>query len=533
MLFELYDNTKDLEKYNYWNISKQEYELIKKHIYNLEYFNFPTKNILDYILDGKKLDNNKKLLLNTEYEQDLKNVLELFKKYSTIKYNDFIDLYSFFYDYFNIKLDGVFYIIDENKVNLQELKINQDLFEIKSQMFIETEEDTFEIIKQKILQECKNKKFNKIMILRGDFLFNENIIKNFIVTNKKINIPNDFTEFYLDYVFEQYNYRYNKYINYISSYNKKGSSIINLKNDNYNYYGVFPILNKNIIEKKEMLIKKFNYMRNKYKIQTLLINLDRRKDRFENFIKNYGDEYPNIMRFSAIDGKNFDFKPYLNLFDITEYNKHKNIKNPYNHHNYLKGVLGCGMSHYTIWKLIYENKSLKDNDYILVLEDDIILTEDFNLKFNKLLEYANFDYNWDVIYLGFTDYHKFKELNENNRRVNPKDSNPIDLDKNLIKYFKNFKDERINDMLIKFSKELRLNGGGTFAYLIRKKGALKYLEYIRKYKIQQAIDWFMIELFDKMNVYKCEPELVFSKDAYFNNKIDSDVQNLSEKVLLK
>lgn len=522
MNFDLYDINKDITKYNYWNISKKEFELIKKHINNLEYFKFPTKNILNDIINGKNYDKingkyTKKLLLNTEYEQDIKNVLEIFKKYSTIRYNhDMIDLVDLFSNYFNIKLDSIFYIINENKVNFQELKKNQDLFNIKAQLFIENNSNNFEFIKKQIIIECKNKNLNNILILRGDFIFNDGVIKHIINSNLKINIPDNYTEFYLDYIFENFNYRYSKYINFISSYNINQSSIINLKSNEYNYYGIFPLLNKNINLKKETLIKKFNYMKNKFTYQTLFINLQRRQDRFDRFINTYGDIYPNIIKFAAIDGKNFNFNPYKNIFDISEYNKYKNIKNMYTSHRYLKGALGCAMSHYTIWELIIKNDSLKENDYILVLEDDIDLVDNFNVKLNNLLEYAHFDIDWDVIFLGFTNYHEDHEKID--KHVRP----------DLAKYFKNLEDTKINDMLIKFSPGLRLNGGGTFAYFIRKKAAKKYLEYAKKYKIQQPVDWFMIEFFDRMTVYKCEPELVLSHIA--NNKVgaDSDVQNLSD-----
>lgn len=502
MYYEIYDDNKNVTNYNYWNISKHEFEFIKKHISNLQYFNFPTNNILDSILNNRNLDSNKKLLINTEYEKDLTNVLQLFKQYSSIKYeDDLIDLNTFLNNHFNIKVDSIFYIIDENNTNLQELKINQDLLQIKSQMFILNKDSNYDDIKQKIILQCKNKNLNHILILNGSFLFNDSVIKDIIKNKNMINIPYNYTEFYLDYTYESTNYRYNKYVNFISAYNVEQSSFINLNSNEYNYYGIYPLLNKNINPKKETLIRKFNYMRNKYNFQTLMVNLDRRKDRFNKFISCYGDEYPNIIKFSAIDGKTFDFSKYLSMFDISEYNKYNNIKNPYQHHNYLKGVLGCSMSHYTIWNLIRKNNFIKNDDYILVLEDDINLSNDFNIKLNKLLDYLHYDNNWDVVFLGFSDY-------------------------------KNCNDTKINNMLIKFSGDLRLNGGGTFAYLIRKRAAIKYLEFSRKYKIQQAIDWFMIELFDKMTVYKCEPEIVFSAIAN-NNNSDSDVQNLNEQIIIK
>lgn len=537
MNFELYNDKKNVDNYNYWNISKYEFELLKKHINNLEYFNFPTKLILDKILNNKFQKNDKKLLLNTEYEQDLKDVLNLFKKYSSINHKKMIvDFISFIKKCFDIQINSMFYIIDEKKVNFQKLKENQELFNIdKVQIFLEDEKNSYEKIKKIIIEECRKKSMKYILILTGDFLIDEKIILNILNKNTKINIPNDFTELLFDYDFEMTNYRYNKYLNFISSYNLKSNAIINLNSYEHNYYGVFPLFNKNIKDKKPLLIEKFNYKRNKYKLQTLLVNLDRRKDRFNKFINKYGDEYPNIFRFSAIDGKTFDFNPYKNLFDVSEYNKYKNIKNSYNHHCFKKGVLGCSMSHYTIWDMIYKNKELKDDDYVLVLEDDIQLVDNFNIKLNKLLEYLHYDNEWDVVFLGFTNYHQYQKLLKvcNGDEKKLEKMFPSEFPPGSLNYFKNLTDTRVNDMLIKFSGDLRLNGGGTFAYIIRKKGAIKYLEYARKYKIQQPIDWFMIELFDKMNVYKCEPEIVLSNIANNIKDADSDVQNLSEQFKFK
>lgn len=498
MYFDIFsDKYKNLEKYNYWFISKYNFDLIKKHITYLQFFDFETNNFIDNIIKDK-YDINKKLIINTEYQQDFQSLYDLIIKHSSLKFNnqniESFTIYDFFIKLFNIKLDDIYYILDKN-INMTELKNTFDILGFTPKIIFN---DDFEIIKQKIIIESKKNNLKYVMILDSSFIFNKTILENLYNKNININIPDNFNELYLDYYFEQNNFRYNQYILDISNYNMKKSCIININSSSYKYFGIYPILNKNLNKNKDVLIKKYNYMKNKYLFQTLLINLDRRPDRFQKYIENFGDVYPNIIRFSAIDGKTFDFSNYMNLFDISEYNKYKNIKNPYQSHRYLKGVLGCSMSHYTIWNILNNNNNITDNDYILVLEDDIILVDNFNEKLNNLLDYIHFDYEWDVIFLGFHDY-------------------------------KNFNDTKINNMLLKFSGDLRLNGGGTFAYFIRKKAARKYLDFIQKYNMQQAIDWFMIEFFDKMTVYKCEPELVLSPMAN-NSNIDSDIQNLNETI---
>ena len=46
--------------------------------------------------------------------------------------------------------------------------------------------------------------------------------------------------------------------------------------------------------------------------------------------------------------------------------------------------------------------------------------------------------------------------------------------------------------------------------MIRKSGAENLIRIADTDGIRQAIDWFMIEQFDKLNCYKCNPELITS-----------------------
>jgi len=495
MYFDFHNDKYDNTNYNHWYFSKRELEMIKKHILNLKYFEIETSNIIDKILSTKNYD-NKKLIIKTEYTQDNEEILELLKTNSTLEYQTDDFKLKTFTDSLNIVIDKMYCILDEN-TSIKKVKEMCNLLKFKPKLLKINDDKTIEDVKEIIIYESKKNDLNNILILTPNFFFNNELLKN--LSNLNINIPDDFSELYFDYCFEQNNYRENNYLINISNYNKDKTSIVNIKSKSYKYYGIYPILNKLVNPKTDMMIKKFNYMRNKYLFQTLLINLDRRRDRFENYMLRNGDIYPNVLRFSAIDGKTFNFKRFLPMFDISEYNKHKNIKNPYQTHNYLKGTLGCSMSHYTIWKILSENIKLNDNDYILVLEDDVIFSENFNSKLNKLLDYLHYDEEWDVVFLGIHDY-------------------------------VNYNDIQFNDMLVKLSGELRMRGAGAFSYFIRKKAAKKYLEYAEKYKIQQAIDYFMLELFDKMTVYKCEPEIIFSPMA--NNIIgaDSDIQNSNETI---
>jgi len=261
-------------------------------------------------------------------------------------------------------------------------------------------------------------------------------------------------------------------------------------------------------EKFQKLFPNFQYLmiqkNNDFNYVTLMVNLTRRSDRIEKFYNTYNKKYPEflkkLIRFPAVDGKTYDFKDDMHLFDLKQLFPFKKQRNPYDNHGYKAGTLGCSLSHFNIWKKLVETDKQKENDFIFVVEDDIQLCDNFDIKLNELLNDLNKDKKWDICFVGFTDY-------------------------------KNFGDTKISDKLIQFSGEARNRGGGTFAYLIRKKGARKLVENALKYKIQQAIDWFIIEQMDEIVCYKAEPELIYSAIANNDPNSDSDVQNLNQRII--
>jgi len=254
-----------------------------------------------------------------------------------------------------------------------------------------------------------------------------------------------------------------------------------------------------ILPKPEFIIeeKENNDLFNFNVKKTFMINLDRRKDRWNkmmNLFKKNNINTTQITRFGAIDGRTYDFSLFLRLFtniDLTS------IKNPYPSHEFKKGVLGCALSHYKIWTFINAHGN-DDEDIFLVLEDDIKFTENFKEKYNDIRNKLSNDDKWDIIFLGFTDD---KDINE---------------------------DTMIHDVIKQFSGNKRLNGGGTFAYLIKKRGANKLIEIADTDGIRQAVDWFMIEQFDKIVCYTCKPTIITSLAAHDGNT-DSDVQTIQSK----
>jgi GR25 family glycosyltransferase involved in LPS biosynthesis len=209
-----------------------------------------------------------------------------------------------------------------------------------------------------------------------------------------------------------------------------------------------------------------------------LINLDRRPDRLENFIKTNKHSELQLNRFSAIDGN--VLKPTLQIQQIFEYNDY----------NMRRGMVGCALSHIKLWlELLQDDQA----DFYLILEDDAVLCEKFSEKFNKLIYECPKD--WEIVFLG---NHTRKENYDRHTQ------SPFTR-KNRI-------------------ESLRDSVGGTFGYIINKSGAKKVLEFINKYSMVNCIDTMMQKSADDTVVYYLQNNLVFSEFYNGLNNPDTDIQ---------
>ena len=211
-----------------------------------------------------------------------------------------------------------------------------------------------------------------------------------------------------------------------------------------------------------------------------VINLERRKDRKEksiNMLKAQSIE--NYEFIKAVDGKeiNEDTK-YLNLFYGNDFGNRR-------------GFIGCALSHYNLWLQLINDR---ENEYYVILEDDITIADNFKdiiYKLKPLMQQKQ------IIYLG---YHMYK--NERNRLTYIYDTQ----DKSLI--------------ITKLNKELFV--GGTFGYSINKEGAKYMLDYINENGIKHGIDYII----GKMNYDICfelRPHICFS-EWHENENVDTDIQ---------
>ncbi len=125
------------------------------------------------------------------------------------------------------------------------------------------------------------------------------------------------------------------------------------------------------------------------KTRTFIINLEREKERrckIESRLK-MSDIY-NYEFFPAIDGKELD----ISAIPLPEEIDRKHLGEKYRNH-FSNNEIACLLSHIGVLKRARE----LDLDYVVILEDDIVICDDWNSRLKKLLRIT--PKNWDHIYL--------------------------------------------------------------------------------------------------------------------------------------
>ena len=223
----------------------------------------------------------------------------------------------------------------------------------------------------------------------------------------------------------------------------------------------------------------------KLKLKTYILNLDRRPDRWDNFVKNSSElNFLKYERFSAVDGDKVSSTTQLQrIFNNNDYNMKV-------------GMVGCLMSHIKMYiELIYS-----DYDVYCILEDDIEFTSNFQNKFLNIFQQLK-NNNWDLVYLG----HHLRNLNDKEYSYNNA-SIPTIQKTNVYQSF-------------------QLSLGGTIGYLITKSGAQKLLDFISETGSTNCIDTLQQKSANILNIYYCNPHLIYSECVRGQNEIDTDIQN--------
>jgi GR25 family glycosyltransferase involved in LPS biosynthesis len=126
------------------------------------------------------------------------------------------------------------------------------------------------------------------------------------------------------------------------------------------------------------------FLKNNFK-RRFVINLERRKDRYVEFLNRIPFDTDVCERFIAVDGKDL---------------KHNYDENPY--------VMGCHMSHKNILLKVIEDETINDNDLILIFEDDVFFNDNFENDLKKTIPILkNLNPNF-ILYIGGRFVKNFK-----------------------------------------------------------------------------------------------------------------------------
>ena len=237
--------------------------------------------------------------------------------------------------------------------------------------------------------------------------------------------------------------------------------------------------------------------------KAFVVNLDRRADRYALFQKNHPSFAGSVTRVSAVDGKQLKLTSDLvHLFRGNDF-------------NWLKGIMGCALSHYNLWKQLAE--SATDTCY-LVFEDDVVCPPDFIEKVSHYIRHMPAD--TDVLYLGGV----------------------LPANKELFDTVIEPVNEHIGRIKLRADTGTRFFHFGAYSYILTKRGAKALMDYIGEHGIYQAIDMILCRRYKTMNIYfslphLCtitqynDPSFITSSfnDVANQNVYDSDIANTKDR----
>jgi len=252
--------------------------------------------------------------------------------------------------------------------------------------------------------------------------------------------------------------------------------------------------------------------------RVVIVNLKRRSDRLQKFAAQIRrfldvDTEPERMsecslsrcaarkwRWDAVDGSrlNLSADAMQRLFNAsTEHSRHPSEWRPIYPHKWRRGVLGCALSHLSVWTAIVAS-DLPDDKFWIVFEDDAELVADFDREWRRVLDSLERSPvgAWDLLYLGWTDDRPlYGDI-------------PID---------------GVN--AVRLSGQPRSVGGGTFAYAIKPSAARGLLRHALTRRLSGPVDWFMMSAYGPQSIraFKCAPHLSTSPHVLFNHSADSDI----------
>lgn len=198
-----------------------------------------------------------------------------------------------------------------------------------------------------------------------------------------------------------------------------------------------------------------------------LINLDRRPDRLERFMKTYNAsdmKDMSLSKISAIDGSEIDISK-IPLSEVAK-GELKQIETTgfrSKHYQLTRGAIGCYLSHVKVWRDVIEN----GDSHALIFEDDVNVPKDITQRIEQSIK--NIPKDWDIVLFGF----------------HCKDC------ENMTNY------RKVNRFIL------------LHCYIISNTAILKILKTQSLFPIQQQIDSYLSELAeDVLNIYTVKNPIV-------------------------
>jgi GR25 family glycosyltransferase involved in LPS biosynthesis len=232
-------------------------------------------------------------------------------------------------------------------------------------------------------------------------------------------------------------------------------------------------------------------------ITVKVVNLNRREDRRQECVTKFaaagmsGSEYTFV---EAVDGAQIIPTPELKrLFQGNDFGSKR-------------GVVGCAMSHYLLWKALLNDPN---NEFYIIMEDDFELCGNFKRALHGMHDEFM---NRDVIFMG---YHMFT-----NKRA------PVSHIYNRDPMLKaEFSPETYNGLDIAvepLNKDLYI--GATHCYSVNKRGAKLLVDFIERNGIKHGIDYLMKIADNGLECYETQPHLAFADWNEAGKSIDTDIQ---------
>lgn len=202
------------------------------------------------------------------------------------------------------------------------------------------------------------------------------------------------------------------------------------------------------------------------------INLDRRPDRYEHFLKQCYEneiEFSKVKRFKALDGKTYNFtNDEKKLFKDVDYRTQ----------TYSKKIMGNQLSHYYILQEMIKNRY----KYILIFQDDIVFRKQFVNELENVIK--NIPNNAEIINIAF---HKFAAFNQ----FVPWNLNQKDEEKSMAKYKVNSYISILNDTVNPCS----------LGYIVTLNGAKNLINHFNTNGFLRATDWNFNDYLRSKNIF--------------------------------